>query len=162
MSDSEASNGETGRMSALYVIDGFSMAYRGHFALMRNPVMTSTGINTSSILVFGNVLMGLLEREKPEYLVVVFDTPEPTFRHKAYADYKAGRDAMPDDLAVAIPRILDLGDALQSATLQAPGWEADDLAATLAHQARLRESIATSSPRTVSYTHQTLPTICSV
>jgi len=122
-------------MSALYVIDGFSMAYRGHFALMRNPVMTSTGINTSSILVFGNVLMGLLEREKPEYLVVVFDTPEPTFRHKAYADYKAGRDAMPDDLAVAIPRIHDLVDALQIATLQAPGWEADDLAATLAHQA---------------------------
>ena len=97
--------------------------------------MTSTGINTSSILVFGNVLMGLLEREKPEYLVVVFDTPEPTFRHKAYADYKAGRDAMPDDLAVAIPRIHDLVDALQLATLQAPGWEADDLAATLAHQA---------------------------
>ena len=122
-------------MSKIYVIDGFSMAYRGHFALIRNPVMTSSGINTSSILVFANVLLGLLEREKPEYIVVVFDTPEPTFRHEAYAEYKAGRDAMPDDLAVAIPRIHDLVDALQIATLRAPGWEADDLAATLAYRA---------------------------
>ena len=126
-------------MSKIYVIDGFSMAYRGHFALIRNPVMTSSGINTSSILVFANVLLGLLEREKPEYIVVVFDTPEPTFRHEAYAEYKAGRDAMPDDLAVAIPRIHDLVDALQIATLRAPGWEADDLAATLAYRAEADE-----------------------
>ena len=121
--------------SALYVIDGFSMAYRGHFALMRNPVMTSTGINTSSILVFGNVLLGLLESEQPSHMVVVFDTPEPTLRHEAYAEYKAGRDAMSEDLAIAIPRIRDLVEALRIPTLRMPGWEADDLAATLAYRA---------------------------
>jgi len=125
-------------MSALYVIDGFSLAYRGHFALMRNPIVTSTGINTSSVLVFANVVLGIMEREKPEYLVAVFDTSTPTFRHEAYAEYKAGRDAMPEDLGVAIPFIHRLVDALCVPALSLPGWEADDLAATLAHQAEER------------------------
>ena len=59
-------------MDSLYIIDGFSLAYRGHFAMLRSPRITSAGVNTSSILVFANVLVGLIERESPDYLVAVF------------------------------------------------------------------------------------------
>ena len=122
-------------MDSLYIIDGFSLAYRGHFAMLRSPRITSAGVNTSSILVFANVLVGLIERESPDYLVAVFDTSSPTFRHAAYAEYKAGRDAMPEDLATAIPLIKQMLEAFAVPSIALAGWEADDLAATLAHRA---------------------------
>jgi len=78
----------------LYLLDGMALVYRGHFALVRNPRMTSKGMNTSTLFVFLNTLLDILGNVKPSHLAVVFDTPEPTHRHKVYKEYKAQREAM--------------------------------------------------------------------
>ena len=121
----------------LYLLDGMALAYRGHFALMRNPRMTSSGMNTSAVFAFANTIMSIIDRESPSHLAVVFDTPEPTHRHRAYPEYKAQREAMPEDLSKALPYILRFCEGLNIPVLKMPGWEADDVIGTLS---RLAES----------------------
>ena len=116
----------------LYLLDGMALAYRGHFALIRNPRMTSKGLNTSAVFAFANTLMSIIDRESPSHLAVVFDTPEPTHRHLAYPDYKAQREAMPEDLSVALPYVHRLCEGFNIPVLKMPGWEADDVIGTLA------------------------------
>lgn len=115
----------------LILIDGMALAYRGHFALIRNPRFTTKSLNTSAIFVFTNVLIDLLNNYHPTHFAVVFDTPEPTHRHKKYEEYKATRDAMPEDLQVALPYIDRICDAFNVPVLRYPGWEADDVIGTL-------------------------------
>ena len=122
----------------LILIDGMALAYRGHFAMIRNPRFTSKNVNTSSVYVFTNVLIDLLTNYDATHVAVVFDTPEPTHRHKAYGEYKATRDAMPEDLQVALPYIDRLCDALNVPVLRYPGWEADDVVGTLSAVAEER------------------------
>jgi DNA polymerase I len=119
----------------LFLIDGMALVYRGHFALFANPRRTSAGLNTSAVFVFANVLLDILSREKPDALAVVFDTPEPTHRHTLYPAYKAQREAMPEDIALALPYVDRLCAALRIPTLRLPGWEADDVIGTLADRA---------------------------
>ncbi|MCZ6634966.1 MAG: DNA polymerase I [bacterium] len=119
----------------MYLLDGMALVYRGHFALMRNPRMTSKGMNTSTLFVFANTLLDILGKTKPSHLAVVFDTPEPTHRHKVYKEYKAQREAMPEDLSMALPFVFQMCEAFRVPVIRMPGWEADDVIGTLARVA---------------------------
>ena len=130
MSDSEHSS--AGR---LFLIDGMALIYRGHFALIRSPRLTSTGMNTSSIIVCANTIQHILDKEKPTHIAVAMDTPEPTHRHEIFEEYKAQRDNMPDDIEIALPYIARLFEGFRIPILKLPGYEADDVIGTLAARA---------------------------
>ncbi|HJP29400.1 MAG TPA: DNA polymerase I [Candidatus Latescibacteria bacterium] len=119
----------------LCLLDGMALAYRGHFALINNPVMTSSGMNTSAPLVFINTLLEFLEKFEPTHIAAVFDAPGPTHRHVEFAEYKATRDRMPEDLSSALPYVFKLLEAFQIPVLRVEGWEADDVIGTLARRA---------------------------
>jgi len=90
----------------LFLLDGSAIFYRSYFAFIRNPLINSKGENTSAAFGFLSTVFKLIEDEKPEHLVVVFDTKEPTFRHEIYTEYKATREKMPDDMVGTIPRMM--------------------------------------------------------
>ena len=92
-------------MKNLYLLDGMALAYRAHFALIRSPIYTSKGFNTSAIFGFTSTLIELITKQKPSHLAVVFDTSAPTQRHILHPDYKANREAMPEDLRAAMPHL---------------------------------------------------------
>lgn len=119
----------------LFLIDGSALAYRSYFAFIRNPLYTSKGENTSAIFGFTTTLLELLRNEQPELLAVVFDTPEPTFRHNKYRAYKATREKMPEEMSPQLPRIKEIVAALNIPIIEVPGYEADDVMGTLARQA---------------------------
>ena len=75
----------------LYLLDGMALVYRAHFSMMRNPRMTSRGMNTSTVFVMTNTLLDILNNAKPSHIAMVFDTPEPTHRHERFEEYKAQR-----------------------------------------------------------------------
>lgn len=118
----------------LFLIDGHALAYRSHFAFIRNPLTNSRGEPTSAVFGFVRALLQLLDEQKPEYLAVVFDTPEPTFRHHAFPAYKATRQRMPPELSTQIPLIREFSAALGANLIEQPGFEADDVMGTLARQ----------------------------
>ncbi len=122
-----------------FFVDGSALAYRSHFAFIRNPLTNSRGENTSAVFGFVRGLLKLIDDEHPDYLAVIFDTPEPTFRHKAYAEYKATRQKMPDDLVAQLPRIREFSAALGAKVVEVPGFEADDVMGTLAKIAAKEE-----------------------
>lgn len=119
----------------LYLVDGSALAYKSYFAFARNPLRNSKGENTSAAFGFTRSLLKILDEQKPSHMAVVFDRPEPTFRHKDYAEYKAQRAPMPDDMAYQMPRIKEITKALGVPVLEVPGYEADDVIATLARKA---------------------------
>ncbi|HNS06828.1 MAG TPA: DNA polymerase I [Anaerolineaceae bacterium] len=121
----------------LYLIDGHALAYRAYYAItagMSDRMQTKTGEPTAGIFGFANVLMRLLEQEKPEYLAVAFDTGK-TFRNELFPDYKATRAKMPDDLRPQIERIRQMIDAFHLPRLEKEGVEADDVLGSIATQA---------------------------
>lgn len=122
-------------MHNLFLLDGMALVYRAHFALIRNPILTSKGINTSAVLGFTNTLLDLIDNHNASHIGVAFDTKEPTPRHEIFPEYKAQRDAMPEELAAAIPYVKQLCRALGIPVLEVPGYEADDIIGTLAHRA---------------------------
>ncbi|MCA9166671.1 MAG: DNA polymerase I [Planctomycetales bacterium] len=119
----------------LVLLDGMALVYRAHFALIRSPRYTSRGKCTSAIFGFCNTLIDLVKREHPSHLAVAFDTSEPTHRHEMYAEYKAQREEMPEELAEQIPDVFRLLEAFRIPILRLPGWEADDVLGTLARKA---------------------------
>ena len=119
----------------IFLIDGSSLYYRAYFALMKNPLFTQSGENTTATYGFVNQLLSLMQKHRPEYLAVVFDTKEPTFRHKRYSEYKATREKMPEEMAAQFPRIVELVKTMGIKVIELPGWEADDVIGTLARQA---------------------------
>lgn len=119
----------------LFLLDGMALVYRAHFALIRNPIYNSKGVNTSAVFGFMNTLLDILDKQQPTHLGVAFDTKEPTPRHKIFPAYKAQRDAMPEDLAKAIPEVKRLLKAFNIPVIELPGFEADDIIGTLAHLA---------------------------
>lgn len=120
----------------LYLIDGHALAYRTYFAitLSGQQLTTSSGEPTAGIYGFASVLLRLLEQENPEYLAVAFDTGA-TFRNDLYAEYKATRAKMPDDLRPQIERIREMVDVFGFPRLEAEGYEADDVLGSIARQA---------------------------
>lgn len=119
----------------LYLLDGMALTYRAHFALIRSPRFTSAGLCTSGVFGVTNTVLDIIKREEPTHIAVAFDTPEPTQRHIDFPQYKAQRDAMPEDIAEQLPYIDKLLDAFNITTIRMPGYEADDVIGTLAHQA---------------------------
>jgi len=119
----------------LFLLDAMALIYRAFFALNKNPRINSKGLNTSAILGFANTLLELLTSEKPTHIGVAFDTIAPTQRHIDFAEYKANREKMPEDLAKSLPYIVDLIKAFNIPLLMADGYEADDVIGTLAKNA---------------------------
>ncbi len=125
----------TDREHTLFLIDGSALMYRAHFAFLRNPLVNSRGEITSAIFGFLNTLISLIEKEQPTHLAIVFDTAEPTFRHKAYTEYKATRQKMPEELVDQLGRLDQVLAATGLKILALPGWEADDVIGTLSKRA---------------------------
>ena len=119
-------------MNKLFIIDLMSFLYKGHFVFLRNPRMTAGGINTSALLGLANGLQAILKKEQPTHAVLAMDPGGPTFRHEAYAPYKAQRQKMPEDLAASIPYAFELAEALKIPVVRVEGFEADDVMGTLA------------------------------
>jgi DNA polymerase-1 len=112
------------------LVDGTNALYRAFFAPMTD-LRATDGTPTKAVLVFTNMLLKTLREESPDYCVVVFDARGKTFRHEAYREYKAGREAQPEDLAVQFPLAREIVDALSLPIVEIPGFEADDVIATL-------------------------------
>lgn len=119
-------------MDKLFIIDLMPFLYKGHFVFLRNPRMTASGINTSALLGLASGLQSILKKEKPTHAVLAMDPGGPTFRHEAYAPYKAQRQKMPEDLAASIPYAFELAEALKIPVVRVEGFEADDVMGTLA------------------------------
>lgn len=119
----------------LFLLDAMALIYRAYFAMNKNPRINSKGFNTSAILGFANTLYDIIRNEKPTHLGVAFDTMAPTQRHTDFADYKANREKMPDDIEKAIPYVIELVKAFNIPVLMAEGFEADDVIGTLAKTA---------------------------
>ncbi|HVM32860.1 MAG TPA: DNA polymerase, partial [bacterium] len=120
----------------LFLLDGAAVAYRSYYAFIKNPRTTTKGLNTSAVFGFLTTLLMILEKQKPEYFAVVFDSSEPTFRHKMYKDYKANRQEMPEDLGQSFPYIYQMVKALGLPLLVKPGYEADDIIGTMVGRAQ--------------------------
>ena len=114
-----------------YLIDGSSYIFRAFFGV-RQQLSTSKGFPTNALYGFINMLQKVIREEKPDYLVVAFDSPEKTFRHKIFPDYKANRDAPPEELSKQFPYFEPLVEAYGLSSIRRPGFEADDIIGTLA------------------------------
>ena len=119
------------KSKSLYIIDGSSYIFRAYFGI-RQFLSTSKGFPTNALYGFINMLQKVVKDEKPDYLCVAFDSKEKTFRHDIYSDYKANRDAPPEDLAKQFPYFEPLVDAFNISSIRIPGYEADDIIGTLA------------------------------
>lgn len=112
-----------------------ALIYRAHFAFAKTPRISSKGINTSAVFGFANTILEVINKEKPDYLGVAFDTPKPTFRHVEYTPYKAQRQEQPEDITIAIPYVKRLVEAMDIPLLILDGYEADDVIGTIAKKA---------------------------
>ena len=120
----------------LFIIDGYALLFRAHFALIRNPLITTYGLNTSALYGFVNNLLKLMRDENPDYFVCAFDSKGKTFRHKMYEDYKANRPEMPKELQLQLPHLWEILDAMNIPVLKKDGFEADDIIGTIAVNAQ--------------------------
>ena len=123
-------------MSRLLLLDGHSLAYRAFFALPAENFSTSTGQCTNAVFGFTSMLINVLRDEEPTHVGVAFDLSRQTFRTEAYGDYKATRSATPDAFRGQIGLVQEVLDALRIPHVSVPGYEADDIIATLSTQAR--------------------------
>lgn len=122
-------------MKKLFLLDAYALIYRAYYAFLRMPRTNSKGFNTGAIFGFVNTLEDVLKREQPTHIAVVFDPSGPTFRHEAYAAYKAQREETPEDIRKAIPIIKQIVEAYRIPVIQVAGFEADDVIGTLAKKA---------------------------
>ena len=122
-------------MKKLLLIDGMAAVYRAYYALNRTPRLNSKGMNTSCVLGFTTTLYDLLRSQQPTHVGVAFDLQKPTFRHEMYADYKANREAMPEEIQLGLPWVKQMIDAFRIPTLTCEGYEADDVIGTISHAA---------------------------
>ena len=126
----------------LFLLDAYALIYRAYYAFIKNPRINSKGFNTSAIMGFVNTLEEVLKKENPTHIGVAFDPAGPTFRHEAYADYKAQREETPETIRLSVPIIKDIIQAYRIPILEVPGYEADDVIGTLATEAG-RQGITT-------------------
>jgi DNA polymerase-1 len=120
----------------LFLLDGMALVYRAHFALISRPIFTSKGVNTSALFGFTQTLLDILKSQQPTHLAVAFDTEAPTQRHALYPQYKATRQAMPEDLSQALPHVRRMVEAFRVPLLACDGFEADDIIGTLVRRAQ--------------------------
>jgi DNA polymerase-1 len=119
----------------LFLLDAYALIFRAYYALIRNPRITSKGINTNAQFGFTNTLFDLMNKEKPSHLAVCFDVEGATERHTDFAEYKANRQETPEDLSAAIPFIKRIIEGFNIPVIGVTGYEADDVIGTLAWQA---------------------------
>ena len=126
----------------LYVIDGYSVIYRSYFAHISSPLTDRNGTNVSAYFGFFSTLLSLISSYRMDYLAIVMDEKAPTFRKEMYPEYKANRDKAPEDLHAQVPMIEASLEKMHIACLSRPGYEADDIIASLAARAQ-QEGIET-------------------
>ena len=119
-------------MDKLFLIDAYALIYRAYYAFIKNPRINSKGLNTSAIMGFVNTVGEVLGKESPTHIAVAFDPSGPTFRHEAYPEYKAQREACPEDIKRSVPVIKDILKAWRITAVEVPGFEADDVIGTIA------------------------------
>ncbi|MDB9708420.1 DNA polymerase I [Salibacteraceae bacterium] len=122
----------------LFLLDAFALIYRAYYSFISNPRISSKGFNTSAMFGFTNTLFDLIKKENPTHIAVVFDPPsgdQKNFRVEQYAEYKANREAMPEDIARSIPYIKAIVEGFNIPALEVAGFEADDVIGTLAKKA---------------------------
>ena len=122
-------------MNKLFLFDAYALIYRAYYAFIKNPRRNSKGLNTSAIMGFINTLNEVQTKEKPTHIGVAFDPSGPTFRHIEYPEYKAQREACPEDIKAAVPIIKEVLDAYHIPVLEVAGYEADDVIGTIATKA---------------------------
>src|SRR5689334_20562207 len=122
-------------MTRLFLLDGTALAYRAHFAMQRSALTTPQGKAVGATYGFTMTLRRILEVERPDLIAVAFDPPGDTFRHAKYADYKATRQKMPEDLVAQQEWLRKIVRAHGIPIFELPGYEADDVIGTLARQA---------------------------
>ncbi|MCF0166040.1 MAG: DNA polymerase I [Bacteroidales bacterium] len=116
----------------LYLIDGHALMFRMYYAFLRRPMINTRGVDTSILFGFTKYLLELVKRDKPTHLVVSFDLHAPTFRHQAYPEYKATRDATPEVVRASLDPLIELMQSMHIAVVSREGFEADDVIGTLA------------------------------
>lgn len=121
----------------LFLLDAMALIYRAYYAMQRSPRFTSKGINTSAILGFTNTLYEIIKNEKPTHLAVSFDTGGPTLRHAEFQDYKANREATPNEIITSIPYIKRILEGFNIPIISMEGYEADDIIGTLSKRAEI-------------------------
>src|SRR5688500_4920278 len=136
LASSSAVPSADGARPRLLLLDGHSLAYRAFFALPVENFSTTTGQPTNAVYGFTSMLINVLRDEQPTHVAVAFDLSAPTFRHEAYAEYKATRSETPTDFRGQVSLIREVREPLRIQVVQAPGFEADDAIAPLACQAR--------------------------
>lgn len=119
----------------LFLLDAYALIFRGYYALIKNPRITSNGMDVSAIMGFTNSLFDVIKRERPDHLAVAFDKGGSTARVEAFEDYKANRDETPEAIRIAIPHIQEILKAMHIPIIEREGVEADDLIGTLSKQA---------------------------
>jgi len=124
-----------GMGKTLYIIDGYAHIYAAYFAPMRQRLTSPSGEPTKVTYIFTTAVLGLIQRHKPDMLVVAMDSDKPTFRSAIYPEYKANRPPMPEDMPVQIKRIEQILEAMKIPIMRVDGFEADDVIGTLAKKA---------------------------
>ena len=119
----------------LFLLDAYALIFRAYYAFIKNPRINSKGLNTSAVFGFTNTLLDLLAKQKPTHIAVVFDHKSPNVRVQEYSEYKANRDATPEDIKLSEPYIRKIIEGFKIPVLEAPGYEADDVIGTLAKKA---------------------------
>jgi DNA polymerase I len=123
----------------LYIVDGHSHLFRAYHAV--GYLSTSKGVPSHAVLILSTMLWKLIREERPDFLGIAWDAPGPTFRDSMYAEYKATRTRMPDDLARQLPYVRRLFEALHTPVIEVPGYEADDVVATIVARALARDDL---------------------
>lgn len=118
----------------LFVLDGHAMCYRAYYAFIKNPLVNSSGQNTSAIFGFARMLLKLISEQSPDYLAVAFDPPVKSFRFRMYPEYKANRQKMPEDLRSQITEIKNMVNTFGIPVLESDDFEADDILGTVAEK----------------------------
>ena len=126
-------------MKKLFLIDAMALIYRGHYGMVRSPYTTSREENISCLYSFINTIIKLIQEEKLTHIIIAFDSPSPTFRHKMFPPYKQQRTPPPEEMLENIPRIEEFCDILSIQVEKVDGYEADDIVGTLAKKYQQRE-----------------------
>lgn len=119
----------------LFLLDAYALIFRAYYAFISNPMRNSKGFPTSTVFGFTLALEEILRKENPTHIAVVFDPPGPNFRHEMFPQYKANREATPEDLKSAVPFIKKLIRGFNIPIIEESGFEADDVIGTMAKQA---------------------------
>ncbi len=122
-------------MKKLFLLDAYAIIYRAYYAFIRNPRINSKGLNTSAMFGFVNTIEEVLKKEQPTHIAVAFDPKGGTFRHQIFPEYKAQREATPEDIKKSIPYIKDIIKAYNIPIVEVENFEADDVIGTLAKKA---------------------------